>query len=330
MRLYWLIEPEISSSATIGGGLVFGPMKRRSMKSPPPFMLARKVRRMSIRWPRAMRRRAAACAPRQSGSTSRFIASLAAAISAARHLREILVLQHFAVRHRHARVELDLALLLAACRPAPENSASCTRVAPACGASRRPPAPAAASCRSADRYSRGGGRRCGTPDRTAPNARGASRTPHAASSKNRRGCRRRRPSPLRAHRAPRRARPECRRRAARGRNRRCSRRAGRAVFVGHWVGHDGTILALLRREASCRKRCANVPRRHAVSVHVSQRGRSRSGCETHRIADFRTELRCGRYCQIPVLDCRPDSAACPGRPRSACCCFSLPALPTAY
>ena len=49
MRLYWLIEPEISSSATIGGGFVFGPMKRRSMKSPPPFMLARNVRRMSIR-----------------------------------------------------------------------------------------------------------------------------------------------------------------------------------------------------------------------------------------------------------------------------------------
>ena len=33
----------------MGGGFVFGPMKRRSMKSPPPFMLARKVRRMSMR-----------------------------------------------------------------------------------------------------------------------------------------------------------------------------------------------------------------------------------------------------------------------------------------
>ena len=31
---------------------VFGPMKRRSRKSPPPGKLARKVRRMSIRWPR--------------------------------------------------------------------------------------------------------------------------------------------------------------------------------------------------------------------------------------------------------------------------------------
>ena len=83
------------------------------------------------------------------------------------------------------------------------------RTAPRARASRRPaapaapPAPAAASSPAADRHSRGGGKRCGTPDRTGSNARGASRTPHAASSKNPRGCRRRRPSPLQAHRAPR-------------------------------------------------------------------------------------------------------------------------------
>jgi len=41
------IEPECRAAATIRRRLCFRPMKRRSMKSPPPFMLARKVRRMS-------------------------------------------------------------------------------------------------------------------------------------------------------------------------------------------------------------------------------------------------------------------------------------------
>src|SRR5579862_6071789 len=110
MRLYWLIEPEISSSATIGGGLVFGPMKRRSMKSPPPFMLARKVRRMSIRWPRGCgARRRVRISERQHQALHRL---LGGGDLGAGHLREIFLLQDFAVGHRHAGVELDLALFL--------------------------------------------------------------------------------------------------------------------------------------------------------------------------------------------------------------------------
>src|SRR5262249_48025968 len=46
-RVYWLIEPEMSSSATIGGALVRGPRYLRSMTAPPALRLPRKVRRMS-------------------------------------------------------------------------------------------------------------------------------------------------------------------------------------------------------------------------------------------------------------------------------------------
>ena len=63
------------------------------------------------------------------------------------HLREIFLLQHFAVGHRQARVELDLAALFSACRRA-------RKTAPHARASRRPaalaarsPAPAASSSR---------------------------------------------------------------------------------------------------------------------------------------------------------------------------------------
>ena len=146
-----------------------------------------------------------------------------------RHLREIFLLQHFAVGHRHAGVELDLALFLQLVVEAGEQCLMHARGAGLRAAAAAPTAPAASSSPTADRYSRGGGRKCETPDRTAPNARAASRTPRAASSKNHRACRRRRPSPLRAHRALRRARPECRRRAARGRSRRCFRRGGRTA-----------------------------------------------------------------------------------------------------
>ena len=131
MRLYWLIEPEISSSATIGGGLVFGPMKRRSMKSPPPFMLARKVRRMSIRWPRGCgaSRRVRISA---SGSTRRFIASFAAAISAL-----VICAKSFFCRISRSdtvmRVSSSISRSFLSLSSRPENSASCTRVAPACG-----------------------------------------------------------------------------------------------------------------------------------------------------------------------------------------------------
>jgi hypothetical protein len=47
-RVYWLIEPEISSSATSGGALERGPRYLRSITAPPALRLARKVRRISI------------------------------------------------------------------------------------------------------------------------------------------------------------------------------------------------------------------------------------------------------------------------------------------
>ncbi len=255
MRLYWLIEPDISSSATIGGGLVFGPMKRRSMKSPPPFMLARKraadVDQMAARMRREPPR--AHFGERQDQPLHRL---LGRGDLGAGHLREIFVLQHLAVGHGHARVELDLALLFAACRrgrrTAPHARASRRPAAPAA-----PPAPAAASSPAADRYSRGGGRRCGTPDRTGSNVRAASRTPHAASSRNRRACRRPPPSPLRAHRAPRPARPECRRRAARGRSRRCFRRGGRTALAPSALLQS--VMAGFTHEVAARVVCAITP-----------------------------------------------------------------------
>ena len=82
---------------------------------------------------RADAAQAAASSRRRSASTRRLIASLAAAISAARHLREVLLLQHLAVGHGQARVELDLVLLALDLLARPENSASSTRCAPACG-----------------------------------------------------------------------------------------------------------------------------------------------------------------------------------------------------
>ena len=80
--MYWLIEPEISSSATIGGWRVLGPRYFRSISAPPAFMLARNVRRMSMMWPCRFgaRRRVFTSSI---ASTMRLIASLACAISAA-------------------------------------------------------------------------------------------------------------------------------------------------------------------------------------------------------------------------------------------------------
>ena len=150
------------------------------------------------------------------------------------HLREILFLQHLAIGHGEARVDLELAAsLLAACRSA-GNSASWTRCAPGLGCSgcvrrRLRQQSSHAACRD----SRALARKCGTPDRTGTSARAASRTPRAASSRNPRACRRRRLAPPRAHRAPRPARPGCPPRAARGRNRRCFRRAGRFRLRHH-------------------------------------------------------------------------------------------------
>ena len=125
----------MSSSATIGGGFDFGPMKRRSMKSPPPLKLARRVRRTSIRWPRGCgaSRRVRTSA---SGSTRRRIASLAAAISAL----VICAKSFFCSTSRSdtvMRVSSSISRSFFSLSSRPENKASCTRVAPASGGPRR-------------------------------------------------------------------------------------------------------------------------------------------------------------------------------------------------
>ena len=111
--MYWLIEPEISSSATIGGSFTRGPRYFRSITAPPAFMLARSVRRMSIRWPRRLggRRRVRTCIERQRQARDRF---LGGGDLGRRHLREILLLQHLAVGDGQPRIDLDFAIVLLA------------------------------------------------------------------------------------------------------------------------------------------------------------------------------------------------------------------------
>ena len=81
MRVYWLIEPEMSQSATIGGRRMSGRLWRRSIMSPPVLSEARSVRRGSMR-PRGAvtkrRRRTFSI-----GITMRRSAALAARISSA-------------------------------------------------------------------------------------------------------------------------------------------------------------------------------------------------------------------------------------------------------
>ena len=225
-RVYWLIEPEISSSATTGGCFTFGPRYFRSISAPPAFMLARKraaqIDAVAVRMRREPPRLHLVEAQHHALDRVLGLRDLGRA-----HLREVLLLQHLAVGHGEARVELDLLLLALdlLARPGTARRARAARPAARWPAPARRSSPATSS-RSAVRDSRACERKSGTPGRTAPNARGASRTPHAASSRSP-PCRRRRPrAPRRAHRAPSPARAECRRRATPGRNRGCSRRGG--------------------------------------------------------------------------------------------------------
>ena len=135
--MYWLIEPEISKSATIGGSFSRGPRYFRSITAPPAFMLARKVRRMSIRCPRRLARQPprAHQVERQRQPRDRL---LGGGDLGRGHLREILLLQHFAVGHGQPRVDLDFGLVLAlvrARRTAPPGCAA--RPAAALSARRR-------------------------------------------------------------------------------------------------------------------------------------------------------------------------------------------------
>ena len=93
-------------------------------------MLARKVRRMSMMCPRrlaAIRR----VRTRSSGSARRAIACLGGGDFGRGHLREILLLQHFAIGDGQPRVDLDLGFVLALVEP--PNSASWMRCAPGGG-----------------------------------------------------------------------------------------------------------------------------------------------------------------------------------------------------
>ena len=228
--MYWLIEPEISSSATIGGALRARPeifqIDHRAAGLQACAQRAAHVDEVAVpvgRQPARLH-----LVERQHQPLDRV---LGGGDLGRRHLREILLLQHLAVGDREARVDLELRLLVASRSPLARRTAPPRRAARrACGAS----ASRGGACGNSDgdqlvEIGALARRTGGTPDRTAANARAASRTPHAASSRNPRACRRRRLARRRAHRAPRRARPECRPRAARARNRRCSRRAGRPV-----------------------------------------------------------------------------------------------------
>ena len=140
-RVYWLIEPEISSSATIGGCLrlaardISGRSARRRA-----FMLARKVRRMSMRWPWRMRREAPRLhlVERQHQLRDRVLG-----LRRSRPRSSARSPSSPAPRGRTpcSRASISISLLLAlGLLGSPENSASSTRCAPACGCSpaRRP------------------------------------------------------------------------------------------------------------------------------------------------------------------------------------------------
>ena len=131
-RVYWLIEPEMSSSATIGGALVRRPRYLRSITAPPAFRLARSVRRRSIRWPwrsGASRR----VLTSSSESTRRLIACLAAAISTV-----VICAKSFFCNSSRSdmvrRASTSISGSLRSCSRKPANSASSTRCAPGFGA----------------------------------------------------------------------------------------------------------------------------------------------------------------------------------------------------
>ena len=191
-RVYWLIEPEISSSATIGGGLSILPGRdisdRSARRRPSCWRAACGACRCDGR--ARSRRESGASAPRSSGSAMLRDRVLGLRDLGRAHLREVLLLQHLAVGHREPRVEFDCSCFLrlsVVLRAA--NSASCTRCDAGGGFF-------LAWSGSGDqhrsmllRYSRAARKNSRTPGRTASNARAASRTPHAASSRNRRACR---------------------------------------------------------------------------------------------------------------------------------------------
>ncbi len=192
--MYWLIEPEISSSATIGGAFAPRPeifeIDHRAAGLEAGAQGAAHVDEVTM----TVRRKPPRLhlVERQHEPLDRL---LGGGDLGRRHLREVLLLQHLAVGHGQPRVDLDVGR-----RPLLLAEIGEQRLLDALRAGLRLlllalAAPAAASRPAACRDSRGGGRRCGTPGRTAASARAASRTPRAASSRNPRACRRRPPAP---------------------------------------------------------------------------------------------------------------------------------------
>ena len=123
-RVYSLIEPEISSSATIGDGRSMRPRWRRSTISPPERRLARRVRRRSSLRPRASgakrRVRISAC-----GSFMSAIARVARAISAA-----LICAKSFFCRISRSETDNRISCSSGCCTVSPGDcgaSASCTR-----------------------------------------------------------------------------------------------------------------------------------------------------------------------------------------------------------
>ena len=141
---------------------------------------------------------------RSSGSARRAIACLAAAISAAVICAKSFFCSTSRSETVSRSVDLDLGFVVAPVEAAEQRLLDALRARRRRLRRARRRA-AAAWRRSAFRYSRACGKRCGRPDRIKACARAASRTPRAASSRNRRGRRPARPARLPARRAPRRA-----------------------------------------------------------------------------------------------------------------------------
>ena len=231
-RVYWLIEPEISSSATIGGCLGLRPeifeIDQRAARLHAGAQGAAHVDDVAA----AGAARGGASSPRRATAPCRLIASLAGAISAA-----VICAKSFfcstsrsdTVRRASSSTSRSSGGFLSFM---PENSASCTRCAPAGGGSGA--APGACGDHHREQLVEIGALAEEDAERLVEQHRmlvplHEHRVQRPVEILARADARRH--ARLPAHRAPRRARPECRPRAARARSRGCSRRGGRLMIL---------------------------------------------------------------------------------------------------
>ena len=250
---------------------------------------------MSIRWPRGCgaSRRVRTSAQRHDQPLHRLFGG---GDLGARHLREILPLQHFAVGHRHARVELDLALFLELVVEAGEQRLMHAR--------------------------RAGLRRLRRRRRLRQHHRQQLIDIAAAAEEDAKRLieQHRVLVPLHEHRVQRPVKIVAR--ADAGRLHRFERiehragpdrNAGRAQRAGEvddvlgepagafLVSHGHTPPARLQRDASCRKRSCRVPPARRKRSRQPTR-RSRTGCKTSRPRSYRMELRRDRISKFLILD----------------------------